>query len=100
MLSEEVLLNLDTRISKLERGNKNDLNINNYVDTKSMSSSINSLAYTMDSRLSSLEGTVDKAIRQNATLTRSANQLDVSVYSDPGTAIKYMKKIGKIKGLS
>lgn len=99
MLSEQVLMNLDSRISNLERG-KNELNINNYVDTKSMSSSINSLAYTMDSRLSSLEGTVDKAIRQNATLTRSANQLDVSVYSDPGTAIKYMKKIGKIKGLS
>ena len=99
MLSEQVLMNLDSRISNLERG-RNDLNINNYVDTKSMSSSINSLAYTMDSRLSSLEGTVDKAIRQNATLTRSANQLDVSVYSDPGTAIKYMKKIGKIKGLS
>jgi hypothetical protein len=65
-----------------------------------MSNSINTLAYTMDSRLSSLETTVDRAIRQNASTVRSANQVDVSVYSDPGTTIKHMKKIGKIKGLS
>ena len=77
-----------------------DVSVDNYVDTKAINQSINTLAYTMDSRLSSLETTVDNAIRQNATLTKSANQLDVSVYSDPGTAIKYMKKMGKIKGLS
>lgn len=77
-----------------------DVSVDNYVDTKAINSSINTLAYTMDARLSSLETTVDRAIRQNATLTKSANQLDVSVYSDPGTAIKYMKRMGKIKGLS
>lgn len=77
-----------------------DVSVDNYVDTKAINASINTLAYTMDARLSSLETTVDRAIRQNATLTKSANQLDVSVYSDPGTAIKYMKRMGKIKGLS
>ena len=70
------------------------------VDTKDMSNSINTLAYTMDSRLSSLETTVDRAIRQSSTTMRSQNSVDVSVYSDPGTTIKHMKKIGKIKGLS
>ncbi len=79
---------------------KGEMTQNNLVDTKSMSNSINTLAYTMDSRLSSLETTVDRAIRQNASTVRSANQVDVSVYSDPGTTIKHMKKIGKIKGLS
>ena len=102
VLNDQVLRNFDNRLSSIELqvADKNGLNVNNYIDTKSMSSSINGLAYTMDNRLASLETTVDKAIRQNATLTKSANQLDVSVYSDPGTAIKYMKKIGKIKGLS
>lgn len=74
--------------------------INTFVDTKNMSNSINGLANAMDSRLSSLETTVDKAIRQSSTTMRSQNSVDVSVYSDPGTTIKYMKKMGKIKGLS
>jgi len=102
VLNEQVMKNFDNRLSNIELqvADKNALNVNNYIDTKSMSSSINGLAYTMDSRLASLETTVDKAIRQNATLTKSANQLDVSVFADPGTTLKYAKKIGKIKGLS
>lgn len=102
VLNEQVMRNFDNRLSNIELqvADKNALNVNNYVDTKSMANSINGLAYTMDNRLASLETTVDKAIRQNATLTKSANQLDVSVYSDPGTTLKYAKKIGKIKGLS
>jgi hypothetical protein len=74
--------------------------INTFVDTKTMSNSINGLATAMDSRLSSLETTVDRAIRQSSSTMRSQNQVDVSVYSDPGTTIKYMKKMGKIKGYS
>ena len=102
ILNEQVMRNFDNRLSNIELqvADRNNLNVNNYIDTKSMSSSINGLAYTMDSRLASLETTVDKAIRQNATLTKSANQLDVSVFADPGTTLKYAKKIGKIKGLS
>ena len=102
VLNEQVLRNFDARMNNLELkiNDKSTLNIQNYVDTKSIGTSINQLAYTMDSRLSSLETTVNRAIRDNATLTRSANQLDVSVYSDPGTTIKHMRKIGKIKGLS
>ena len=74
--------------------------INTFVDTKNMSNSITGLANAMDSRLSSLETTVDRAIRQSSTTMKSQNSVDVSVYSDPGTTIKYMKKMGKIKGLS
>jgi len=47
-----------------------------------------------------MERTIDSAITKNAMTVRTANQVDVSVYSDPGTAIKYMKKMGKIKGLT
>lgn len=102
ILNQDIIKNFDTRLGAMEMKmyNRENVNIQNYVDTKSMNASINSLAYTMDSRLSSLENTVGKAIRENATLTKSANQLDVSVYSDPGTTVKHMRKIGKIKGLS
>ena len=77
-----------------------ELKVNNFVDTKALNASINGLAYTMDVRLSSMERTLDSAITKNASTVRTANQVDVSVYSDPGTSIKYMKKMGKIKGLT
>ena len=77
-----------------------ELKVNNFVDTKALNASINGLAYTMDARLSSMERTIDSAITKNASTVRTANQVDVSVYSDPGTSIKYMKKMGKIKGLT
>ena len=76
--------------------NYNQTKVANYVDTSTMSTSINGLAMTMDSRMASMERTIDTAIRQNATLTRSAQQLDVKVASDPGSSITWLRKQGKI----
>ena len=76
--------------------NYNQTKVANYVDTSTMSSSINGLALTMDTRMASMERTIDGAIRQNATLTRSAQQLDVKVASDPGSSITWLRKQGKI----
>ena len=54
------------------------------------------LARVMDDRLGRLENTVDRAIRENASIIRSQQGLDVRVAADPGTTATWIKKQAKM----